>query len=81
MFKIKCPICDGEGGWYEYVLYRGSGGRPYYRCVYCTDGTISIFKWLDFKLAIWYDDHIRRPLTIGRRRLNKIWRTVKKSKK
>jgi hypothetical protein len=36
MMKIcKCPMCHGEGGWWEPVLWRGIGGGPYEVCDLC----------------------------------------------
>jgi len=51
---MKCPICDGEGGWYEPVLYYGYGGGPYEECIYCNGtGKVWFWKWFDYKYTVW----------------------------
>jgi hypothetical protein len=43
---MKCPICDGEGEFREYIDYWLANR---YDCPYCEGkGSISIFKWLKF---------------------------------
>ena len=47
---MKCPACDGKGGEYEPILYKGLGGGPYYPCEFCDDeGHMGFFNWL-----LWY---------------------------
>lgn len=42
---MKCPICDGEGGWYNDVLWHGVGGGEYEGCDFCNGtGSVSVFK-------------------------------------
>jgi len=46
---MKCPVCEGEGSFKEYLDYYLSSE---YDCPYCKGkGHISIFKW--FKYYFW----------------------------
>ena len=49
---MRCPVCKGEGGEYDAVIYHGAGGGPYYQCVYC-DGTgiVGLIKLIIYKIA------------------------------
>lgn len=55
--KIKCPCCDGEGTWYEEVIYAGIGGGPMESCGFCKGtGEVSIFKafyWWFSETFLW----------------------------
>ena len=41
---MKCPMCDGAGGWNEYM---GEGTLLHEKCPFCKDGSISLFKWIN----------------------------------
>lgn len=46
---MKCPMCDGEGG-YDEIIDPFLGG-PYYRCGYCQGrGVVGVWKWLKVRL-------------------------------
>ena len=46
---MKCPICEGKGGWTE-IIDPEIGG-PYFRCWTCNQtGGISLLK----RLSIWF---------------------------
>jgi len=56
---MKCPICEGEGGWTEIVdTYLGG---PHETCGYCEGvGKISPWRWFDYQYAIWLDSCRKR---------------------
>lgn len=44
---MKCPCCEGEGGYTDVILDDGSG--PYYPCEFCDDkGSVSIYKRIEW---------------------------------
>jgi len=47
---VNCPICKGEGGEYEAVLWKGAGGGPWYDCEFC-DGEGRVRWW---GLILWW---------------------------
>lgn len=50
---MRCPICEGEGGWTEVIDYWIGG--PYTPCLTCNE-TGNINLWLRF--TIWYWEHL-----------------------
>ena len=40
---MKCPMCNGEGGWSEDM---GEGTILFEKCPFCKDGKITLRKWL-----------------------------------
>lgn len=43
---MKCPVCDGEGGFSQNF---GEGTSVYDECGYCLGaGEISVFEWLSY---------------------------------
>lgn len=43
---MKCPVCDGLGGFNEYF---GEGVTMHEECGFCNDaGKISIFQWISY---------------------------------
>lgn len=40
---MKCPICDGKGGWDENM---GEGTVLHEECPFCKSGKISVFEWI-----------------------------------
>jgi len=39
---VECPMCNGEGGEYNAVLWNGIGGGEYLSCDFCLgDGEIT----------------------------------------
>ena len=43
---MKCPVCDGEGGWGEDF---GEGTFTFEDCLYCKGKEkISLFRWAGF---------------------------------
>lgn len=50
---MKCPICEGEGGWVEVIDYWIGG--PYSGCNTCDgDGDVSLWTLL----SIWFWEHV-----------------------
>jgi len=44
---MKCPCCEGEGGYTDVVTDEGQG--PYYPCDFCNDNcSVNIFMWLEW---------------------------------
>lgn len=44
---IRCPMCKGEGGEYDAILYRGIGGGPWETCMFCGGGgDVKLPQWL-----------------------------------
>ena len=45
---MKCPVCDGEGEFTDYIDYQIANR---YDCNYCmSKGKVSTFKWLRYHL-------------------------------
>ena len=43
---MKCPVCEGEGEFREYMDYQLCNR---YECSYCkSEGSVSIFGWLGY---------------------------------
>jgi hypothetical protein len=60
---MKCPCCNGEGGYTEIVLDDGTG--PYYPCGFCNERcTVSIIDrfiwWWDCEVNEWFNLTVRR---------------------
>jgi len=48
---IKCPMCKGDGGEWNAVLWRGIGGGPWESCMFCGRlGYVKLSKWLKWWL-------------------------------
>ena len=47
---VTCPMCKGEGGERDPVLYNGIGGGPWYECEFC-DGEGRIAWW---GMMVWW---------------------------
>lgn len=43
---MKCPVCNGESGWYE--SYGIEGVSSFTKCSYCENGQVTLFK------SLWY---------------------------
>jgi len=49
---MKCPMCNGEGGEYQDIIWKGPGGGPFDECDYCLgEGAVSFFRWAYYKLC------------------------------
>ncbi len=47
---MRCPMCEGEGGWYEFVDY-GLGQGPYTQCWTCKgEGELSMWT----RISVWF---------------------------
>jgi hypothetical protein len=42
---VKCPVCDGIGGFYEDY---GEGPILMEKCTYCHKGQLGLLKWLSY---------------------------------
>lgn len=52
---LKCPVCKGEGGGYDAVLWNGIGGGPWENCYMCRGkGDVS----LSFLINLWMWEHL-----------------------
>ena len=50
--KLTCSICEGEGGWIEWI--NPEIGGPYTQCYVCAgEGTVSVWK----RLNMWFWEH------------------------
>lgn len=71
---MKCPVCNGEGGRYDNILWCGVGGGPYEECQFCDDdGKVSFVKLIYWYLFIIFWNEILpkfwRKLTSDRKKL------------
>ncbi len=41
---MKCPVCEGEGGWWDDMGIEGYS--QYDNCGLCNEGVINLKKWL-----------------------------------
>lgn len=66
---MSCPMCKGEGGEYDAVLWYGTGGGAYYECNYCSgDGVVSFAKFLYWHIVIIFWEEV----------VHKFWRNLTK---
>jgi hypothetical protein len=57
---MKCPVCEGKGGWYENW---GEGTVLQEPCPECNEtGQMNIFKWINFHL--WNQNLLWRTLPV-----------------
>ena len=58
---MKCPSCNGDGGWYDPIFWKGIGGGPYEEDKYCAGtGEVPVAAWLSWHITVWWDEQIRR---------------------
>jgi hypothetical protein len=42
---MKCPVCDGKGGWQEDM---GEGTTLHEKCPFCKKGRVNPFEWMEY---------------------------------
>jgi len=58
---MKCPSCNGDGGEYERVLWKGIGGGPYYEDEYCNGtGRVGLKSYLWWHIIIWWENQTNK---------------------